>query len=280
MSKPPPVPLPSEPGRQEPAAAPAAGDARRELIGHTAVVTGSSSGIGRAIALALAAAGANVLVHARQSTAAAAAVASQAAALGGDSLVKLADLADSVQRRRFIEDAFAWHGRVDIWVNNAGADVLTGEAAQWSFEQKLAALWRLDVEATVQLSREAGARLRRQGRGVILNIGWDQAEQGMSGDSGELFAATKGAVMAFTRSLAQSLAPQVRVNCVAPGWIRTAWGQHASDDWQRRAADECLLARWGTPEDVAQVACFLASPAAAFINGQIVPVNGGWRRAR
>lgn len=274
MSNSPSAPLPHEP------AAVGAARAERELTGQTAVVTGSSSGIGRAIALALAAAGANVLVHARQSAAAADDVARQAAALGVQSTVKLADLADPAQRPRFVEEVFAWQGKVDVWVNNAGADVLTGTAARWSFEQKLAALWRLDVEATLHLSREAGARLRSQGQGVILNIGWDQAEQGMAGDSGELFAATKGAVMAFTRSLAQSLAPQVRVNCVAPGWIRTAWGRHASDDWQRRAADESLLARWGTPEDVAQVACFLASPAAAFVNGQIVPVNGGWRRAR
>lgn len=81
--------------------------------------------------------------------------------------------------------------------------------------------------------------------------------------------------MAFTRSLARSLAPQVRVNCLAPGWIRTAWGDKASEYWQARARAEALLERWGTPEDVARAAAFLASPAAAFITGQIVPINGG-----
>jgi len=81
--------------------------------------------------------------------------------------------------------------------------------------------------------------------------------------------------MAFTRSLARSLAPEVRVNCLAPGWIRTEWGEHASEYWQQRAVDSCMLGRWGTPEDVARVARFLVSPAADFVTGQIVPINGG-----
>ena len=115
----------------------------------------------------------------------------------------------------------------------------------------------------------------RTGEGVILNMGWDRAERGMEGDSGELFAAAKGAIMAFTRSLARSLAPQVRVNCLALGWIKTTWGEHASEYWQKRAARESLLARWGTPEDVARVARFLASPDAAGITGQIVAVASG-----
>jgi len=85
-------------------------------------------------------------------------------------------------------------------------------------------------------------------------------------------------VMAFTKSLACSLAPEVRVNCLAPGWIKTAWGEHASECWQERARRESLLQRWGTPEDVARVARFLASPAAEFITGQVIPVNGGLRR--
>ena len=106
-------------------------------------------------------------------------------------------------------------------------------------------------------------------------MGWDQAETGMEGDSGELFAATKGAIMAFTRSLALSLAPSVRVNAVAPGWIKTAWGESASAAWQERVLRETPLARWGTPEDVARVARFLVGPDAAFLTGQVVRVNGG-----
>jgi 3-oxoacyl-[acyl-carrier protein] reductase len=85
--------------------------------------------------------------------------------------------------------------------------------------------------------------------------------------------------MAFTKSLAKSLAPEVRVNCVAPGWIKTAWGEEASEYWQQRAVAESLRNRWGTPEDIAAAVSFLASPEADFINGQIVPVNGGFRNS-
>ena len=138
-------------------------------------------------------------------------------------------------------------------MNNAGADVLTGEAANWSFEEKLAALWKVDVVGTLRLSRAVGQRMRERGHGAILNIGWDQAETGMAGDSGEMFAAVKGAVMAATRSLAKSLAPEVRVNCVAPGWIRTEWGEQRIRRIGRTARRrESLLDRWGTPEDVAR----------------------------
>jgi 3-oxoacyl-[acyl-carrier protein] reductase len=193
----------------------------------------------------------------------------------------LADLADPGQQEVLVAQAWERSGGVDIWINNAGADVLTGEAANWSFEEKLDHLWRVDVVATMRLARMAGQRMRTRGgapgSSVILNMGWDQAEQGMAGDSGEVFAAVKGAVMAFSRSLAKSLAPQVRVNCIAPGWIKTGWGEHASQYWQQRACRESLLGRWGTPDDVARVAQFLASPSAQFITGQIVHINGGFR---
>lgn len=254
------------------------GNLDHTLSGRTAVVTGSSSGIGRAAALELAAFGAAVLVHARSNRAGADETAAAIRKLGGSAEVRLADLSDPAARDRFADEAWTWRGGVDIWVNNAGVDVLTGPAAQWSFEQKLAALWQVDVAATMALSRSIGARMRERGSGLIVNIGWDQAEHGMAGDSGEMFAAVKGAVMAFTKSLAHSLAPQVRVNCVAPGWIKTEWGDGASDYWQQRAVNESLLARWGTPQDVARAIAFFASPAADFVTGHILPVNGGFRR--
>jgi 3-oxoacyl-[acyl-carrier protein] reductase len=244
------------------------------LTSQTAVVTGSSSGIGREIALELARSGADLVVHARQNRRGVEETAAEIRALGRKSHVLIADLATPLEQDRFLTAAWDWRP-IDIWVNNAGADVLTGRASDWSFDEKLEALWRVDVAATLRLSRAAGGRMKAQGRGMILNMGWDQAETGMAGDSGELFAATKGAVMAATRSLAQSLAPQVRVNCLAPGWIRTKWGANATQTWQERVKRESLLGRWGEATDVAAVACFLASPAAEFINGQILFINGG-----
>ena len=252
---------------------------RPELSGQIAVVTGASSGIGRATALELAAAGAAVIVHAGHSTDAAQAVAREITSAGGRAEVIMADLADPTAWEPLVERAWAWGGAIDAWVNNAGLDVLTGDNAALPFEQKLAALWQVDVAATMQLSRLVGARMKERGRGAIVNTGWDQVELGMAGDSGELFAAIKGAVMAFTRSLSRSLAPQVRVNCVAPGWIKTAWGAQASNDWQQRAVRESLLERWGEPADVARATRFLLSPAASFITGHTIPVNGGFRHS-
>jgi NAD(P)-dependent dehydrogenase (short-subunit alcohol dehydrogenase family) len=81
--------------------------------------------------------------------------------------------------------------------------------------------------------------------------------------------------MAFTRSFAKAMAPRVRVNCLAPGWIKTAWGEGAPDEWQRRVMAETPLQRWGLPEDVARTARWLASPAASFITGQVIRINGG-----
>ncbi|HEV3446427.1 MAG TPA: 2-amino-4-hydroxy-6-hydroxymethyldihydropteridine diphosphokinase [Gemmataceae bacterium] len=246
-----------------------------ELKKLRAVVTGSSSGIGKAIALELARAGADIVVHCGKSVSAGEEVAGAVRALGVRSQLIQADLRDREQCRQLVKEAWREWRRIDIWVNNAGADTLTGEAAELPFEFKLRELLAVDVTATMLLSRLAGAMMKEQGQGVILNMGWDQAETGMAGDSGQLFAASKAAVMAFSKSLALTLAPEVRVNCLAPGWIRTAWGEKASQTWQDRVVRETPLQRWGTPEDVAQTARWLVSPAAAFITGQIVRINGG-----
>jgi 2-amino-4-hydroxy-6-hydroxymethyldihydropteridine diphosphokinase len=253
---------------------PAGATQGRELTGLRTVVTGASSGIGRAIAVEFAAAGADVIVHGRRPDAAET-VAAVVRTLGGRAAVQLADLGDPGRLSDLVERAWAVWGGVDVWVNNAGADTLTGSAGKWSFERKLQELLTIDVTATLLLARAVGRRMKEAGDGVILNMGWDQAESGMEGDSGELFAATKGAVMAFSRSLALSLAPQVRVHCLAPGWIRTAWGEGASTAWQERVRRETPLARWGTPQDVAATARFLASPAARYLTGQVVRINGG-----
>jgi 3-oxoacyl-[acyl-carrier protein] reductase len=252
---------------------------KRELHGRRAVVTGSSTGIGRAIALELADAGADVVVHYCRAKREADQTAELVRERDVRTAVVHADLSIEDDCFKLAEQAWTSFGGCDIWVNNAGVDTLTGDAAQLPFERKLELLWLVDVRGTVILSRSIGRRMHQLGGGVILNMGWDQAETGMEGDSGQLFGAAKAAVMAFSKSLAVDLAPSVRVNCLAPGWIRTRWGEHASDRWQQRAVREALLGRWGAPEDVARVARFLCSDAAGFITGQIVRVDGGAVRA-
>lgn len=248
------------------------------LSGLRAVVTGSTSGIGRAIAAEYARAGADVVLHGRQHPAAAETVAEELRSFGQRALVVMADVAEEDSLVAFVDRCWTELGGIDIWVNNAGVDLLTGDAARLDFSDKLQRLYEVDVRSTLLLSRLIGQRMASAGGGVILNIGWDQAERGMAGDSGELFAASKSAIMGFTRSLSVSLAPYVRVNCIAPGWIRTKWGTGASKVWQERVLRETPLNRWGTPEDVAVVARFLACPEASYLTGQVVYVNGGAER--
>lgn len=246
-----------------------------DLRGLRAVVTGASSGIGRAIAQEFAFAGADVILHCRRKVDAASEGCREILKLGGNATVLTADLGDSDAMSQFVETAWQHWSGVDVWVNNAGVDLLTGDAASLNYVSKLQRLLDVDVRSTILLGKEVGRRMQEAGRGVILNIGWDQADRGMEGDSGELFAAAKNAVMGFTRSLAVSLAPQVRVNCIAPGWIRTAWGENASDEWQQRVIDETPLRRWGEPKDIAALARFLVSPDAAYLTGQVIAANGG-----
>jgi 3-oxoacyl-[acyl-carrier protein] reductase len=111
--------------------------------------------------------------------------------------------------------------------------------------------------------------------GAIVNMSWDHVATGMAGENPLLFSAVKGGVLAFSKSLARELAPRVRVNVLCPGWIETAFARGADADFRDQVARSTPLDRWGTPEDVAAAALWLASPDAEFITGQSVNINGG-----
>jgi 3-oxoacyl-[acyl-carrier protein] reductase len=153
---------------------------------------------------------------------------------------------------------------------------LTGSDALLSDVQKLDLLLSVDLRGTVLASWRAAKLLAAQAEGgVIINMSWDHVLTGMEGRNPEMFAAVKGGVLAFSKSLARSVAPRVRVNVIAPGWIETAFAADLGGDRHRQVAESTPLKRWGTPEDVAGAAVFLASPAAAFITGQTILVGGG-----
>jgi 3-oxoacyl-[acyl-carrier protein] reductase len=239
-------------------------------------VTGASSGIGRAIAETYAAAGAVVLLTHRASPERAREVAEGIAARGGRAYVHHADLASREACERLVADARGELGRVDVWVNNAGADVLTGEAASWEWERKLDVLLAVDLKGTIACSYAVGEVMRAQVRGgTIVNMSWDHVTTGMAGDDPQLFAAVKGGVLAFSKSLARALAPDVRVNVLCPGWIETSFGEQVDREFHRSVAQGTPLGRWGSPQDVAAAALYLASPEAAFVTGQAINVNGG-----
>jgi 3-oxoacyl-[acyl-carrier protein] reductase len=248
----------------------------RRLDGVRAVVTGASLGIGAAIAETFGGAGATVLVTHRDSADAASAVAERVGAAGGSALVAQADLDTRGACEALVAEAGERLGGLDVWVNNAGADVLTGEAADWDWERKLDVLLAVDLKGTMSCSYAAGAAMRAQpSGGTILNMSWDHVTAGMAGENPELFTAVKGGVLAFSKSLARRLAPRVRVNVLCPGWIETGFAREVDRDFHRSVAESTPLARWGRPDDVAAAALWLASPEAEFVTGQAVNINGG-----
>lgn len=250
-----------------------------DLSNKIVAVTGASSGIGRETAIQAAKSGASLILHYNQNRKGLESTVNEVSKFGAQCKAIQADFNSRSGHDDFCVTAWNWKNRIDVLVNNAGGDVLTNERKQWSLDQKLEFLWNVDVLSCIHLSREIGAKMKAydsfESTPAIINIGWDQAISGQAGDSGEIFSVTKGAIMCFSKSIAKSLAPNVRVNCVAPGWIQTSWGSTTSDYWDARAKGESLLHRWGVPADIASTICFLASDESEFINGQIIELNGG-----
>jgi 3-oxoacyl-[acyl-carrier protein] reductase len=239
------------------------------------LVTGASSGIGRAIALRCARAGADLAITYRKNQEGAEATAREIRAMGRRAEVLRTDISrqeDIDHLANQLQQAFA---RIDVWINNAGADILTGEAGRLSRLQKLDLVLAVDVRGTVLASWAAVELMRKRGGGSIINMAWDHVEHGMAGENPVIYSAAKGAVASFSLSLARDVAPDIRVNILAPGFIETAFGEEADPKFRQKVIEMTPLARWGKPEDVAGAALFLASDDAAFLTGQMIMVNGG-----
>ena len=246
------------------------------LAGRAVLVTGASSGIGRAIALACARAGADVAITYRANEEGARDVERAIHAMGRRAAVIRLDLADKALVAALGPAAREALGHLDVWINNAGADILTGPGASLSDVEKLDLLLAIDLRGTVLASWHAAKMLGAQPEGgVIINMSWDHVFTGMPGRNPQMYAAVKGGVLAFSKSLARSHAPNVRVNVLAPGWIETSFGAGLDEARRREVADATPMKRWGVPDDVAGAAVFLASPAASFLTGQTIVIGGG-----
>ena len=237
------------------------------------VITGAGRGIGRALALGFAAQGATVLVHYGHAQQEAEEVVRQIELAGGHALLAQADLTMTSEVSNLVNYARLVLGPIDVWINNAGASANSSEAQDLSEEARFERMMAVDVMGTWRCCRVVEPHMREGG--CILTTGWDHALDGAPGFINLLYATSKGAVISMTRCLAQEFAPRVRVNCIAPGWIETTWAQSRTESFRKRVEQQIPMGRWGTPDDIVEAALFLASPAASFITGQILVVDGG-----
>lgn len=248
----------------------------RQLEQKIAVVTGASSGIGRSIALAFAREGAAVVVNYNYSQAKAESVVNEITSSGGRAIAVQANVAHQQQIETLIKTTQEKFGRIDVWINNAGADILTGEGAKLSDEEKLQQLIDVDLKGTIACCWALVPLMQKQGRGVIVNMSWDMAIHGFHGRNPQMFAAVKAGVLGFSRSFASTYGPEIRVNILAPGWIQTSFAEEMMDkEYYAKRISEIPVGRFGTPEDVAETAVFLASDASSYMTGEMIKINGG-----
>ena len=239
-----------------------------QLHGKVALVTGGAHRLGRAIALALAGAGANVIIHYNSSPTPAEATLAELRALGTEAHALSADLGDLSALEQMVDRAIAHWGQLDVLVNNAGiwgaTPIGTVTAERW------AELFDINVRSAFFATQRAAAALRAT-QGCVVNI----ADVGIFSPwrNHTPYLTSKGAVASMTEVLAKDLAPEVRVNAIAPGPVLLP------EDWTEEQREQSrkgvLLQRLGTPEDIGQAALYFAT--ASYVTGVVMPVDGGQR---
>ncbi|MBC2667540.1 2-dehydro-3-deoxy-D-gluconate 5-dehydrogenase KduD [Novosphingobium piscinae] len=243
-----------------------------DLAGKVALVTGANTGIGQAIAVALAEAGADVALAGRSEPAETLA---RLAATGRRTLDLRVDLSSTAPIEGLVEQVLAAFGRIDVLVNNAGiirrADLLDFSEADWD------AVLDTNLKVLFFLSQAVARGMVARGSGKIVNIASLLSFQG--GIRVPSYAAAKSGVAGVTRAMANELAAKgVQVNAIAPGYIATnnTAALQSDETRSRQILERIPAGRWGRPEDIAGTAVFLASPAADYVTGQILAVDGGW----
>lgn len=244
------------------------------LKGRVALITGAGTGIGKAIALCLASYGAKIGIHYRSSKDEAIETLEQIKKLGSDGILIQADLVDEKQANLTVDTVVDKFGRLDILVNNAGSPVKRSRIEDCPLE-----LWKsvFDVNMTsaFMVTKRAIPHLRKTKNGSIVNIISLSVQTGGANGAGA-YAAAKGALLVFTRTLARELAPEIRANAVIPGVIETHHHEvFSTPERMEEYKRETPLGRNGTADEVAGAVLYLVSDAASFTTGAIIDVNGG-----
>ena len=243
-----------------------------DFSGKTAVVTGGSRGIGRAVCLELAKGGANVVLCYAGNEAAAAETVSACEALGAKALAVKCDVADSAQVKALMDEAVKAFGRIDILVNNAG--ITRDGLLMMMKEEDFDAVISANLRGTFLCMKAVSRTMMKQRYGRIVNL---SSVVGLRGNAGQVnYAASKAGVVGMTKSLAKELASRgVTVNAVAPGFIETDMTAAMTEAAKTATLASIPMQRLGAPEDIAKTVAFLASDDAAYITGQVLAVDGG-----
>ena len=242
------------------------------LDGKTALVTGASRGIGRAIALCLAAEGARVAINYAGNVKAAEEVKASVEAAGGTAILCQADIADSAAVEAMIADVVKEFGAIDILVNNAG---ITRDALLMRMkDEDFAKVLDTNLKGVFYCTKAVSKLMMKKRSGRIVNMA---SVVGLVGNAGQTnYAAAKAGVIGFSKSAAKELASRgITVNVVAPGFIGTDMTAGLPESVKEKMLTDIPLGRMGEPEDVANAVLFLASDQASYITGQVVNVDGG-----
>jgi len=244
------------------------------MTSSTILITGASGGIGTATAKRFATTGANIILHAHQSISAVNKLCENIHRQGGKAEVVSADFSQSDAAEKLCKQVFDLTDHIDILVNAAGLDLMQPSEASLPFEQKLQKILQTDVYTPILLSKIIGKQMKERKQGTIFFFGWSGVDYGWQGETAQLYGTAKGALLGFSRSLAEDLSPDVLVRCLSLGWIKTRWGERLSNENEQRYAADSRRNRWGTPEEVAAVIEFLASEESQYIDGIGLRLDG------
>jgi 3-oxoacyl-[acyl-carrier protein] reductase len=242
------------------------------LSGKVALVTGSARGIGKTIVERFAAEGAVVVLSDVTNEAAAAETLAAIVGAGGKGMVAMFDVGDAAQVDAAVQRILAEQGRIDILVNNAG--ITRDNLLMRLTEEDFDAVLRTNLKGTFLLTKGVSRHMMKQRSGRIINLSSVVGQMGNAGQSN--YAAAKAGILGFTKSMARELASRsVTVNAIAPGFIVTPMTEALPENVRKAFLDQIPMGRFGTPEDVAELAVYLASDGAAYVTGQVIGINGG-----